>query len=398
MSEDIGARIQRMQEEFKAKVPARLQNLAQLFAEISGFEGQGEAIERLRMDLHRLAGGAGTLGQPGLGLAARATLNRLNDWVASGGSDTAAWSNVGDSLRAMASLQLAEIQAAGAERLLSPMAASLSRANPACSVAVVDDDVESAMAWAARLERAGYHARVFGSTDDFERCCDEEAAPDVALIDLDFSNGRLAGAELMARLRRRTRGPSISMVVSSHDDVNARLAAYRAGACRYFTKPLDIERMLAELERMTSGALTAPYRVLIVDDDPRLASVYGAVLESAGMQVELLSQPLAVWDRIQSFDPDVLVLDVFMPEASGPELAAVLRENDDFGWMPILFLSAESDPIKQVMALAQGGDEFLMKPVKPNYLVAVVQARAWRARRSRAAWQWQAGQRGLRPR
>ena len=81
--------------------------------------------------------------------------------------------------------------------------------------------------------------------------------------------------------------------------------------------------------------------------------------------------------------PDLVLLDIYMPEASGPEIAAVIREDDSLAWLPILFLSVESDPSKHAIALAHGGDDFLVKPVQPSYLKAAIKARAWRARRNK---------------
>ena len=75
-----------------------------------------------------------------------------------------------------------------------------------------------------------------------------------------------------------------------------------------------------------------------------------------------------------------------MPEATGPELAAVLREGESLASMPILFLSAETHPSRDAPALAHGGDDFLVKPMRPAYLQAAAEARAWRARRDRRVW------------
>jgi DNA-binding response OmpR family regulator len=102
------------------------------------------------------------------------------------------------------------------------------------------------------------------------------------------------------------------------------------------------------------------------------------------MTVRTLSQPLQILDVLNDFAPDVVVLEVHMPEATGPELAAVLRERDEHLQLPVLFLSAEADTSQQLLALNLGGDDFLVKPVQPDYLVAMVAARARRARQNSA--------------
>lgn len=128
-----------------------------------------------------------------------------------------------------------------------------------------------------------------------------------------------------------------------------------------------------------------PYRVLVVDDDALLLQAQGAVLQRAGMAVRTLSEPLRFLGAVEEFAPEVVVLDVYMADANGLELAAALRERSQH--IPILFLSSETDTALQLQALGLGGDDFLVKPVSPNHLVAAVTARVRRARESLAVQQ-----------
>jgi diguanylate cyclase (GGDEF)-like protein len=76
----------------------------------------------------------------------------------------------------------------------------------------------------------------------------------------------------------------------------------------------------------------------------------------------------------------VVLLDVSMPGCSGPELAQIIRMNDDWLRVPIIYLSAETDVSKQMNALIKAGDDFITKPISDNALVAAVFSRAQRAR------------------
>jgi diguanylate cyclase (GGDEF)-like protein len=73
-----------------------------------------------------------------------------------------------------------------------------------------------------------------------------------------------------------------------------------------------------------------------------------------------------------------------MPACSGTELAKVIRHNDRYVSVPIIYLSAEDDLDKQLDAMSEGGDDFLTKPIKPRHLIATVRNRAARARNLRA--------------
>ena len=128
------------------------------------------------------------------------------------------------------------------------------------------------------------------------------------------------------------------------------------------------------------GVATDRWRVLLVDDDETVLSAHAAILQQAGMDVLPLSRSSEVIEAVKRFEPDVVLLDVYMPEASGPQIAAALRDMDDWLHLAILFVSSETDLTQQLLALDLGGDDFLIKPVQPAHLVAAVNARARRAR------------------
>jgi diguanylate cyclase (GGDEF)-like protein len=75
---------------------------------------------------------------------------------------------------------------------------------------------------------------------------------------------------------------------------------------------------------------------------------------------------------------------MYMPECSGTELAKVIRHNERYVSVPIIYLSAEDDLDKQLDAMSEGGDDFLTKPIKPRHLIATVRTRAARARSLKA--------------
>jgi diguanylate cyclase (GGDEF)-like protein len=73
-------------------------------------------------------------------------------------------------------------------------------------------------------------------------------------------------------------------------------------------------------------------------------------------------------------------MDMYMPRCTGPELAGIIRQQEAFASIPIIFLSVERDLEKQIGAIRKGGDEFLEKPIKPEHLVSSVALRAERTR------------------
>jgi diguanylate cyclase (GGDEF)-like protein len=186
-------------------------------------------------------------------------------------------------------------------------------------------------------------------------------------------------AELMALAHRV---PIIC--VSDQSDVHARLAAVRIGCQAYFTRPLDTTALLDTLDRLTAPHQAETGRVLIIDDSPSLAAFYAAHLGEAGFLCQVVSDPLKSLDAIVEQPPELILLDMNMPGASGQEIARVIRHQDNYLSIPIVFLSSESDIGRQREAMSLGGDEFLHKPIEPEHLVSAVRSRIIRYRALRA--------------
>ena len=154
----------------------------------------------------------------------------------------------------------------------------------------------------------------------------------------------------------------------------------RAGVAGYLNKPINFSALESRLDNIFAQKCGEPYRVLVIDDDVELSNRYRLVLDNAGMQVQTLNQPQDIDSVMHSFNPEVIMLDVHMPQCSGPELAQIIRFNDAWLRVPIIYLSAETDIGKQMGALIKAGDDFVTKPISDNALVATVLARAQRAR------------------
>ncbi|MFC7301970.1 EAL domain-containing protein [Cognatiluteimonas weifangensis] len=124
----------------------------------------------------------------------------------------------------------------------------------------------------------------------------------------------------------------------------------------------------------------APYRVLVVEDDPAQALFAESVLGGAGIQVQTAALPQAVMPAMEQFGPDLVLMDLHMPGMSGTELTRQIRAHPAFAHTPIVFLTGDPDPERQFEVLENGADDFLSKPIRPRHLIAAVQSRVKRAR------------------
>ncbi len=143
---------------------------------------------------------------------------------------------------------------------------------------------------------------------------------------------------------------------------------------------MDAIRLAEKIDALFNEKDAEPFRVLIVDDDPEQVDYNSAVLTRAGMVTSTATDPAQVIPLIVETKPDIILMDMYMPGCTGPELAGIVRQNEAFAPIPIIFLSVERDFEKQIFAIRRGGDEFLEKPIKPEHLVSSVAMRAERTR------------------
>jgi two-component system OmpR family response regulator len=111
------------------------------------------------------------------------------------------------------------------------------------------------------------------------------------------------------------------------------------------------------------------HRILIVDDEGHIREVIRVALKKAGMDVIEARDGKEALSRFAADKPDLIVLDIGMPEFDGLDVCREVRKGSD---VPILFLSARDEEIDRILGLEIGGDDYVTKPFSPRELVARV--------------------------
>jgi diguanylate cyclase (GGDEF)-like protein len=124
----------------------------------------------------------------------------------------------------------------------------------------------------------------------------------------------------------------------------------------------------------------APYRVLILGADPAEANRTAAVLEAAGISTRVAPAALRILEALAEFQPDLLLMDAALPDCTGMELAAVVRQFPVWNNLAVLFLASTVEVERQLASGSAGADDFLVKPVPAGRLRTAVAARAERRR------------------
>jgi len=112
-------------------------------------------------------------------------------------------------------------------------------------------------------------------------------------------------------------------------------------------------------------------RALVVDDDKKLQSLLAEFLERYGFEVAASLDGKDITDLIARLDPDVVVLDIMLPEKDGLELLREIRKVSD---VPVIMLTARGEDTDRIVGLELGADDYLPKPFNPRELLARIRA------------------------
>lgn len=158
-----------------------------------------------------------------------------------------------------------------------------------------------------------------------------------------------------------------------------RLKIVRKGSDLILQYPVEPKMIISSVAKLLKD-LSASAKILIVDDDPQFLLSLEISLQPWEFELTTLNQPQQFWDVLEEVEPDLLLLDVEMPEINGLELCQILRSDRSWQHLPILFLSAHQDENIQYEAFAIGADDYICKPVIASELANRILNRLQRSR------------------
>lgn len=343
-----------------------------------GPDVQSALLQDLHTRLHKLAGSGGTFGFPDLSTQSRTLEVRVKAWLDSATAPTLTeWQTWQTDLHALRQTIGAPVAALIEALPTLPQDKSVK----AIRVVLIEDDTNFGTGLKLGLSQFGYEVAHFTGFATAEPAILTNP-PDILVVDIMLpgqtpSEGSQAIPLLFERLGHRL--PTIFLTARA--DFSARIAAAGAGGDAFFLKPVDAPSVAARIEELLSEGEKSPYRVLIIDDDEVLAEHYRLALSSAGLLAEKISQPQDALTVMQHLNPDLILMDLYMPGCSGADLARAIRYDPAWESIPIIYLSAETDLNAQIKAMDSGADDFLTKPISTQKLLGTVRARARRARK-----------------
>ncbi len=342
-------------------------------------EGSLESLSSPRLMAHSLAGSGTTFGFPSVSQAARRIEQHLKNLIA-----VEIPLNIGN--RNIVDEALEELRQAAQNNVATPPSEAKSTSatehgakNPALVLSpptstkkllLIGDEHASPTSMAGQFGYLGYQVSSMDNLSD-------DVKPCAILVETGFKDIEKLNHQLEQLRAQHT--PDIPVLfLSTQDNMQARLAAVRAGGRAFFTHPIDVGAVIDVIDEFGQEKARPPLRILIVDDQEAMTRYYARILAESGLTTRVELNPLHVLDSITEFDPDLLLIDMYMPHCSGIELARVIRQQKAFVSIPIVYLSSETDVEMKLEAMRHGGDDFLSKPVDPSFLASTVKTRALR--------------------
>ncbi len=371
MQQEFRNQLVRLRQQFATSLPERAHRLEEIWSHLRHFNWSAQGIAALQQFAHKLIEASTSFGFPELRQAAQQLENfitELNELGRSFGGQE--YTQLEDHIQHLIKIMA---NTANGNAPQDPLPSSTTAPNypeaKGKTLFLVDPDRVLAALCTAYLRTAGFTVEYF---DNPQSCMQRLYldSPAAILMDPDFERSGLQALGSLHQIKALLTQDTPIILMSGRTDVNAKLRALRAGSSDYLVKPLDFNFLVEKLVTII-GQHTKTQRVMIVDDDPAMTSLEEEVLRYAGMEVLCVNQPLHSLQRAAKFKPDLVILDMHMPDINGMELAVLLRQDPDFLLLPIIFVTADTDTNLHKSIKALGVNALLTKPFEVTELISV---------------------------
>ena len=372
-------KLRQLQQQYVAKLPEKIAALEQAWQAVNQHPADTTQYQNLIRGFHTLAGSGGSYGFPVI----TALCREIEDTLKSNQPPLtkSLKQEIDNKLTALKQAARSGPIRSDKDQSEQQTASIRQGANDKHLVYFHDQDPPLTKELVSQLKHYDYQITSFRSLPQLQDLLQQDW-PHAVVFDIDKTKDDELESLAQLKVRHNSKIPTI--VISQYSEIEHRLRAVRTGADAFFTKPLDHHFFIDTLDELTSKYTNAPYRILIVDDSESAASYYASNLQLAGMETSIVSNPLDIMRHILEFNPELILMDLYMPTCNGTELAAVIRQQESYVGTPIVFLSSETDLNQQMSAMQHGGDDFLTKPISAQHLISALQTRANRYRKLRS--------------
>ncbi|MUG99085.1 response regulator [Scytonema sp. UIC 10036] len=248
------------------------------------------------------------------------------------------------------------------DRLTAITVAKAKPKNDSPLILIVDDDLLLAEQLRIEGEKKGMRVEVATDVAVAQQAI-VQSPPDVILVDLNFPSSTENGLTLLRRLKNRvSKIPTI--VFTGRESLADRIEVARLGIFAFLHKPLPADDIFQTINDVLYPKQTnSHHRVMLVDDDSVILETLSNYLRSLECEVITLNNPQQFWEVLNSFKPNLLVLDMKMPKFNGADLCLVVRTDPYWQNLIVVFLSTHTTEEEIDLAFAVGADDYISKSI-----------------------------------
>lgn len=368
-TDTLRARMARLRDEYTQDLP---QKLDELEARIDAARQQLESPKSATSCAHRLRGTAGVYGFKLVGTLAGQIEDLLAEYAASPlGARRNLWDEVA---RALEDARLASRHKEDACRAGTSHGDALS----AGTILFVDDDAEVRRAGTTLLEKQLLDVCVASSgLEALNKASSAKLA--AAIIEVNLKD--MDGFALCRQLRQLPGKEDLPLLLISTDQsVETRVAATQVGASLFIEKPIREDLLALAVQQVVEESSARRRRVLILEDDLDFANHAELLLQGSDIETRKITSPAELPTALEEFRPDLLLLDLDLPVASGLDICKALRMSLEWQTLPILMITARIDDSTRIEAFRLGANDFISKPVLEEEFNARVELQLMHAR------------------
>lgn len=254
-------------------------------------------------------------------------------------------------------------------------------------ILLVDDDI--ALTQLLKNEAKAWTMEVDIALDlKTARMAIAKTPPDLILLDLNFPGSAQDGLSLLQEQASLT--PQIPILaLTNRNRLTDRVDVARLGGCGFLQKPISTEQIFTTITNILNRSFASKAKVMVVDDDCNILATLSDLLKPWEIEVVTLETTQNFWEVLLAEAPDLLILDLEMPNFSGIDLCQVVRNDPHWHDLPILFFTSHTETHIIERVFAAGADDYISKSVVEQELISRIFNRLKRISRRQQPPQYQ---------
>lgn len=361
---EIELKLSQLRDEYKNKLPEKVSEINGIWNKLQS-QTDTETLNNFHRMIHSLHGSAATFGYAEIAQVANNFENLAKSFIDSKDLIQTSATQVEEFIKQLTAL----ISANESDTTLNNKFKKSDTQN--MLIYLLDNDKSWQTSLVLQMKSFGYEVICFDKANSFIEKLNQQI-PAILIININTINDELQNLLLEKVKEPETLIPII--FISTNGEFSLRLKSVRLGGKGFFIKPFLIDDLIERMDKLLKSDAEL-YRILIIDDEIDVANYNAAILEQANMKTCVITKAIEIDKALHEFNPDLILIDLVMPECNGVELAAIIRQQNLFQSTPIIYLSAESDPLKQLNAMKLGADDFITKSTESIYLIMKIRNR-----------------------